>query len=101
MAGRLQLQEELERLLERDSVYFQPPATVALRYPAIVYSRSDIVNNFADNLVYNQYDRYKVITISRDPDDSIVRKISLMPTCRFETYYAKDGLNYNVFEIYY
>lgn len=101
MASRLQLHEELCVILGSRNVYFQPPASVYLRYPAIVYSRSDIVNDFADNLVYKQSDRYKIVHISNDPDDEVVRTISKMPTCRYETNYAKDGLNYNIFEIYY
>lgn len=54
MGSRLELQSELEKILGSRNVYFQPPASVKIKYPAIVYSRKSIDNNFANNTVYKQ-----------------------------------------------
>ena len=54
MSSRIELQDELENLLGSKNVYYQPPESVKMEYPAIVYRRSNINNNFADDLVYRQ-----------------------------------------------
>ena len=36
---RLELQSVLEQTLGSRNVYFQPPASVKMKYPAIVYER--------------------------------------------------------------
>ena len=101
MASRPNLQIELEELLGSKNVYYQPPASVQMKYPAIVYSRKDIENTFADNLVYNQLHSYEVIVIDQDPDSMFVEKISKLPTCRFDRHYTADNLNHDVFTLYY
>lgn len=101
MASRPNLQIELEELLGSKNVYYQPPASVHMNYPAIVYSRKDIENAFADNLVYNQSHSYEVIVIDQDPDSVFVEKISKLPTCRFDRHYTTNNLNHDVFTLYY
>lgn len=101
MASRLQLQTELEELLGSRNVYFQPPASVRMQYPAIVYSRSNIENRHADNNVYMQSYFYEITVINEDPDSEIVEKVSKLPTCRFDRHYKADNLNHDVFTLYY
>lgn len=101
MGTRLALHEVLCDILGSDHVYFQPPASVQMKYPAIVYSRDDIENVFADNSVYKQDDAYEVIVIDADPDSEIPRKISLLPKCRFSRHYTADNLNHDAFILYY
>lgn len=101
MASRLELQTMLENLLGSRNVYYQPPASVQMRYPAIVYSRKYIYNTHADNSIYAQDISYELIVIDEDPDSEIVTKVSLIPTCRFDRHYEKDNLNHDVFTIYY
>ena len=38
MNRRLELQEKLEQLVGNSNVYFQPPASVMLSYPCVIYS---------------------------------------------------------------
>ena len=47
MANRLDLQALLEDLLGSRNVYYQPPESVKMNYPAIVYALEDIENTFA------------------------------------------------------
>lgn len=101
MASRLNLQTMLETLLGSRNVYYQPPESVKMLYPAIVYSRSNINNTFADNLVYMQTYAYQLIVIDEDPDSEIVKKVSALPTCRFERHFEKDNLNHDIFLINY
>mgnify|MGYP006913124088 CR=1 FL=1 len=101
MASRLDLQTELEALLGSRNVYYQPPASVRMNYPAIVYSRSNIENRHADNRVYMQAYFYEVVVIDEDPDSEIVERVSQLPSCRFDRHYTSDNLNHDVFTLYY
>lgn len=81
--------------------YFQPPATVTMKYPAIVYALDDIENVFANGGVYLSGRKYSVTVIDRDPDSSLIGKVSALPTCRFNRSYPKDNLNHYVFELFF
>ena len=68
MIKRLKLHGELVDLLGTRNVYFQPPESIKIRYPAIVYSRERIDEKFADNGTYNKTIGYKIVVIDEDPD---------------------------------
>ena len=101
MPSRLELQTLLEKLLESRNVYFQPPASVKMKYPAIVYGLEDIENTFANDGVYLSKRKYSVTVIDEDPDSEIVVRISQLPTCRFNRHFESDNLNHDVFTLYY
>lgn len=101
MGSRLDLQTKLETLLGSQNVYYQPPASVRMNYPAIVYSRSNIDNRHADDDVYMQAYFYEVTVIDEDPDSEIVENVSKLPGCRFDRHYTSDNLNHDVFTLYY
>ena len=101
MASRLKLQTMLEELLGSRNVYFQPPSSVKMSYPAIVYSRKLIDNEHADNTVYKQSFAYDLIIIDKNPDSDISMKISKLPKCRFDRHYVSDNLNHYVFTLYF
>lgn len=100
MADRADLQTELEELLGSRNVYFQPPASVQIKYDAIVYSRKSIDNIYANNLVYKQDDAYEVIAIYKNPDSDIPKKLSRLPKCSFDRHYTADNLNHDAFTLY-
>ena len=100
MANRLELHEKLCEILGSRNVYFQPPVSVRLNYPAIIYSRKDIDNRYADDLVYKQAFAYDVTVIDPNPDSEIVVEVSRLPTCRFDRHYKADNLNHDVFTLY-
>lgn len=101
MASRLSLHIILEDILGSKNVYFQPPESIKMSYPAIVYSRSDIRNVFADDSVYNSRKQYQITLIDKNPDSVFVDKLSELPTCRYTRHYTSDNLNHDVFVIYY
>lgn len=96
---RLELHELLTELLGSRNVYYQPPESVRMKYPAIKYSRDDIQNTFANNNVYMQQYAYEITVIDEDPDSEIVDKISKLPTARFERHYTSDDLNHDIYKI--
>lgn len=100
MASRLELHEVLCSILGTRNVYFQPPASIKMKYPAIKYSRADINNRFANNNVYAQHIAYQVIVIDANPDSEFVEKVSKLPLCSFDRHYTSDNLNHDVFTLY-
>lgn len=101
MARRLDLQRKLEELLGSRNVYFQPPESVKMNYPAIRYSLNDIVTAHADNEVYTSTKRYEITVIDEDPDSEIPDKILAMQMCTFDRPYQSDNLNHWVFSLYF
>ena len=68
---RLILDEKLRRILGSTNVYFEPPASLIMKYPCIRYKRSNIDVIFADNKVYLGKNRYEIIAIFEDADDDL------------------------------
>lgn len=81
--------------------YFQPPTSVKMKYPAIVYGLEDIDNKYANGKVYLSQRKYSVTVIDKDPDSLLVGKVAALPTCRFNRHYEKDNLNHDIFTIFF
>lgn len=101
MGSRLELQSELEKILGSRNVYFQPPSSVRMQYPAIVYSRKDIEGRFANDKIYRKLPCYEAILIDKNPDSEFIDKILDLPYCSFDRHYEADNLNHDVFTIFY
>ena len=101
MDRRLSLQETLVNILGSNNVYFQPPETIRLQYPCIIYERSDIDKKYADNRAYMRMVRYSLTLITRSPESDLVKAILELPYCSYDRYYAADTLNHDVFTLYY
>lgn len=99
MAPRLQLHQLLESLA--DNVYFQPPENVRLEYPCIIYHRDFADTKFADDNPYTHTLRYMVMVIDRDPDSAIPSKVAALPMCVFNRFYTADGLNHDVYNVFF
>lgn len=95
---RLELDVEFKKLTP--NVYYQAPASVVMKYPAIRYdlARIDTVN--ANNKPYLSDAAYKVTVIDSDPDSEIAEVISNFPLCRLNRFYTAENLNHFVFILY-
>ena len=100
MHSRLDLHEMLCDILGSRNVYYSPPASVKMSYPAIVYTRKDIGNTHADDSVYKQTHSYSITIIDGNPDSDIVERMSCVPKCKFDRHYVSDNLNHDTFTIY-
>ena len=101
MSNRLELHEVLCSMLGSRNVYFQPPESIKMQYPAIVYSLYDIDNQFANNNSYMHSKKYSVTLMDKDPDSLIIDRLMSMPTCRFDRSYTQDNINHTAFVIYF
>ena len=98
---RLELQTILERIVGGRNVYFQPPQTIRMQYPCIVYNLSQSSDTYADNFKYKKLRRYSVTVIDRNPESSIVEGVEALDYCTLNTTFASDNLNHFVFELYF
>lgn len=101
MASRLELQTKLEELLGSRNVYYQPPESVKMEYPAIVYSKSDIRTTHANDAVYSKRTQYSLIVISKKPDEPVIDKLLSIPYCSYDRPYKSDNLNHDVLTLYF
>jgi hypothetical protein len=99
MASRIELHKLLVAVLGSSNVYYQPPSTIIMSYPAIVYSRDDMSSKYANNNVYDVITAYEIIVIDKNPDSIIPGKVARLPTCKFNVNYIKDNLNHDAFTI--
>ncbi len=92
---RLRLQSVLESILGSGNVYFQPPASMIMEYPCIVYSFTGTYGTKADNIDYLTSDAYDVTLITKDPVfGEVNERILEIPHCRFSRKYTADNLHH-------
>ena len=101
MDRRLELKQILTNILGSPNVYFQPPESLKIKYPCIIYSRSSLDTKYANNLPYLHTSRYDMQLISRNQETEIVKALAALPMCSYDRFYTVDGLNHNSFTIYY
>lgn len=101
MGKRTDLQDILEATLGSDNVYFQPPETVKMKYPCIVYARSSGRTIFADDIPYRHKKRYTLTLIDKNPDTDILDKLINLPMCTYDRNYKAENLNHDVCNIYF
>lgn len=101
MGTRLELHSKLKEVLKSDNVYFQPPATIQMKYPCIVYELSDFDIRYADNENYTVKRRYTVTIIDKNPDTKNMDELCSKFVCRPNRFFTANNLNHYVFELYY
>ena len=101
MAPRLELQALLVDLIGSNNVYFQPPPTLSMSYPCIVYSRDLARTSYADNIPYRNKTRYQLTVIDKNPDSEIVEKVSMLPMCTYIRFFAIQNLNHDIYHLYF
>lgn len=99
MGSRSDLQDVLEALTT--NVYFQPPESVKMVYPCIVYSRTAGDTKFADDNPYLHDIQYQVMVIDKDPDSEIPGKVAMLPKSVFVRHFTASNLHHDVYHVYY
>ena len=101
MRSRLELQTKLEEISGTKHVYFMPPASLKMEYPAIRHTREKPHTRNADNKKYISTTRYNVTVISRRPMDPLVDKIMELPYCTHDRDYESDNLYHVSMTLYF
>ena len=107
MADRLTLNAELQEIIGpredgKRNVHFQPPESVKLVYPCIIYSRDDYDIDRADNSAYKRTQGYEVLVIEKDADSDLTEKLlDHFQMIRVSRYYTSDNLYHTALRLYY
>lgn len=101
MRNRLELHEKLCDLLGSRHVYYQPPESLKLVYPCIIYEKSDKDYTHADDLKYLISQKYTLTFITKDPDSDVPNKIEELNYSSYSKRYVADNLYHDVYQIYY
>lgn len=100
MRTRLSLHNELLEII--DSVYYQPPSNHRLSYPCILYKKDAPDLKMANNKKYIKTNKYTVIYISKDPDDTVVDEILVnFDNCVQTNSQVVDNLYHRYYTLYY
>lgn len=95
-----QLHPKLQEICQ--NVYYEPPASVSLSYPAIIYSRDSDDSRYADDSTYIQRIRYTVAIITSSACDTYIEEMKAkFPYVRFDRHYTHDNLHHNVFTLFF
>lgn len=97
MAQRADLKAELEKLGVK--LYYNPPESIKMDYPCIVYNLDNMDSSFANNSKYLTNKSYELKYITFDVDDPMVDTIYNLPYCKFDRPYNADDLHHFVFTI--
>ena len=88
--------------LGTQAVHFQPPPSVKLVFPCIVYRRKSTDSIAADNRNYKNIPLYQIELIDPNPDtpyvDSLLNSFSMI---KHVNSFPADNLNHYVFDLYY
>lgn len=102
MQRRLQFHDELVGILGTDNVYFQPPENVKLKFPCIIYSKSQPNTDYADNDIYTFIQKYDLMVIYDDPDSDLSRRLIFhFKYARLDRTYTAENLYHDSITIFY
>lgn len=96
------LHDILESIDGVKKVYFQPPESIKLKYPCIIYSLDGFDDNRADGKRYLTFPSYTLTLIDFDPESMIQKHImDLSENCyvSFNRFYTSDNLNHWVYKV--
>lgn len=101
MLTRLEFHQTLVDILGSKNVFYTPPESVKLSYPAVVYSLTTVFSAHANNEPYLATPQYEVILIDNNPDSGLFEKFLALPYTRYNRHYVADNLDHYVFTTYF
>lgn len=100
MIDRTELHTKLVEILGSNNVYFQPPESLKMSYPAIRYNREKIRATRANGEIYHRNVGYTITLMDSNPDSHLIDEILKVPKCSYDRHYVSNNINHDVFTIY-
>lgn len=92
---RLSLQATLEAIPGIKKVYYQPPASIHLQYPCIIYSLDDDDKVYANGSPYLNRVKFSILVITKDPlPEEMMSVLNSLPYVSFSRHYTSDNLHH-------
>lgn len=100
--GRLSLSDKFHAIEGLSGVYFQPPKSIKMQYPCVIYHGEGMSAKYADNHIYIGRRKYTVTIVDKNPDSELPNKLlGAFSMISFDRSYTADNLNHFVFTLYY
>lgn len=90
----------LQKAVDHNRVYFQPPENLKIGYPAVIFHLSKIKLDHAGDVPYKGAREYSVTLITKEPEPEVLDEILKIPYTTLDTTYTADGMNHFVFTTY-
>lgn len=101
MLKRVDIQEKFKFLLGSNNVYYQPPANLKMKYPAIVYSLDGLDVKRFDNTRLINKNCFSVTHIYRNESENLVETmLKSFEYISFDNRSIVDGIYNDHFTIY-
>lgn len=100
--ARSRLRSKLREVLGSSAVYYDPPESVKMDYPAIVYKHSDTRYKSADGKPYIIWHIYRCTVIAKDDDvaDAIGYKLArTVDGIKYDRSDESDGLHHRIYNV--
>lgn len=102
MRNRTELNQKLCDILGTNNVYFQPPETLKLNYPCIIYKKQAPDTKYADDLNYFRTKRYQITVVDKNPDSDIADRIAAsFENIREENSFTSNNFYHTVLILYF
>lgn len=101
--SRALLNEILCDILGSKNCYYDPPATIRMKYPCIIYEFETRKTLHADDIRYKSEKRYSVTIIDEHEDSEICERLFSDERLKFlseDRSYVSDGLHHYVFTVF-
>lgn len=98
---RLLLHDLLVGVLGSPHVYYQPPPTVKMKYPCIVYNRSGSDTLHAGNALYRHKKKYQLTYIDPTSNEAVPDVLERLPYCSLDGKSVVDNLYHSYLTLYY
>lgn len=82
------------------NVYFQPPESVKLTFPCIIYQKTGAHQTYADDYPYEFDWRYLITVIDSDPDSELPEEVAKLQKCKLDRHFTNDNLYHTTFTLY-
>ena len=97
-ANRQELSDLLKAAMsscgEAPKLYFQPPESVKLVYPCIIYHLRTLTSDYANDAPYRLTTGFDITYITRSPTSKVPTKLAKLPCVGFDRYYVSDNLHH-------
>lgn len=97
-ANRLELRQRLSNFMEEcgeiPKLYFQPPESVKLEYPCMVYHLKTLTSRKANDRPYHKMIAFDITYITRSPASLVPDRMLSEPLFAFDRYYTAENLHH-------
>lgn len=101
--NRLELSTLLSSIMEEcgeePHLYFQPPESVKLEYPCMIYRLRTMTSRKADDKPYYKTIGFDITYVTRSPNSSVPSRMLSEQYMNFDRYYTSENLHHYAYTI--